>query len=130
MAPIHSALLKRRDLLADFLEYRPRQIQGHVWKHSGLGTESHEALGIGVRKRAQHHGVDDGEERGICTDTQSERQDGNSGETWIFAEHADAVAAIREDGGEPVANSFFANLFFHLLNPPKFDPRGPLRFLR
>jgi hypothetical protein len=30
---------------------------------------------------------------------------------------------------EPIANPFFANLFFHLF-AAKFNPRGPLRFLR
>jgi hypothetical protein len=43
---------------------------------------------------------------------------------------AEAVAAIGEHGAEPVAKPLFANLFFHLFDTAKFDPRGTLRFAR
>ncbi len=47
-----------------------------------------------------------------------------------LAELAETIAAIGEHGAEPVAKPFFANLFFHLFDPSKFDPRGTLCFLR
>src|SRR5207245_523822 len=47
-----------------------------------------------------------------------------------LAELAETIAAIGEHGVEPVAKPFFANLFFHLFDPSKFDSRGPLCFLR
>jgi hypothetical protein len=43
---------------------------------------------------------------------------------------SNGVTAIREHGAEPIANPFFANLFFHLFDTAKFDPRGTFRFLR
>jgi len=48
----------------------------------------------------------------------------------VLAELAETIAAIGEHGAEPVAKPFFANLFFHLFDPSKFDPHGPLCFLR
>ena len=40
------------------------------------------------------------------------------------------VTAIRDHGVDPIANSFFANLLFHLFDSAKLDPRRTLRFLR
>ena len=41
-----------------------------------------------------------------------------------------AVAAIGEDGAEPIAKPFLADLFFHLLYTAQFDVRGTSCFLR
>ena len=40
-----------------------------------------------------------------------------------------AAEAIGDHRAKPIANSFFANLFFHLLDAAEFQQRGTLRFL-
>jgi len=43
---------------------------------------------------------------------------------------AETVAAIGENGVEPVAQAFFANLLFHLLDAAKLDARCALGVVR
>ena len=37
--------------------------------------EAHDAIGIRERQRPQHHGVDDGEDRGVDADAEAENDD-------------------------------------------------------
>src|SRR5439155_17855029 len=70
------------------------------------------------------------ENRGICSDAEGQCGDGDGGEAGVFAKLSKAVAGIRNDRGDPITNPCFANLFFHLFDAAKFDPRSPFCFLR
>ena len=48
-----------------------------------------DAAGILVRKRLEQHGVDDAENRSICSNTQRERKHGDNGEAGIYSQHPD-----------------------------------------
>ena len=75
------------------------------------------------RQRAQQHGINYAEQRGVCANAE---RDGR--EAWVLAELTQAIAAIREDGMEPIAEALFADLFFELLDAAEFDACGALRF--
>jgi hypothetical protein len=70
------------------------------------------------------------ENGGGRADAESEREDVDGGETRIFAELAEAIAAIEESEMEPVTHAFAANLFFYLFDAAKFHMRAALRFVR
>jgi hypothetical protein len=78
----------------------------------------------------QNDRVDHTENGGGRADAEGEREDVDGGETRIFAELAEAIAAIEESGMEPVAHALVANLFVYLFDAAKFHMRGALRFVR
>ena len=48
-----------------------------------------DAAGILIRKRLEQHGVDDAENRSICSNAERERKHGDNGEAGIFSQHSD-----------------------------------------
>jgi len=54
-----------------------------------------------------------------------ECEDHNASESWIFEELSNTVAAVGYHRVKPIANPFLANLFFHLFDTAKVDPRSP-----
>lgn len=60
------------------------------------------------------------------------REDGSGSDNakaGTLAELAETVTATGEDGLQPIADAFFADLLFDLLHSTKFGARGALRFL-
>src|SRR2546423_7190073 len=90
--------------------------------------DGHELVRIVIWQRAQQHAVYNTENCRGRADGQCQREDHDRGDAGISAQLSQTVAAIGENGVEPVAHAFFANLFFHLLETAKFHPRGALRF--
>ena len=68
--------------------------------------EAHEPIRFGERQRPQHHGVDDGEDRGVRAHAERERD--------------------RSDGGESRASAERARAVPHVL-PERFGPASPCR---
>src|SRR5208283_299154 len=89
-----------------------------------------EAVGRIVGQRTQDDGINDTKNGGGCADAKGEGDDGHEGETGIFAELANTVAAIEESRMEPIAHALVANLFLHLFDAAKFHARGALRLVR
>ena len=62
-------------------------------------------LGIVIRKRAEQYRVHHGKNRGVRADSESEREDGNSGKALVLEKHPQAVTKILEKcvhgGGYP-----------------------------
>jgi hypothetical protein len=58
----------------------------------------HEPLGIFVRQWAKQNSIDDAENGGICTDSESQREHRNSRKSWALKQGADAVAEISDEG--------------------------------
>ena len=52
-----------------------------------LAPDHHGAIWLGPRQRAEQHGVDDAEDRGVRADSQREREDGDGGEAGMAREH-------------------------------------------
>src|SRR5262249_17626335 len=48
-------------------------------------------------ERAQEHGIDDGEDRSVRADTQSQRENSNQSEARLLHQHSRAVAQILPD---------------------------------
>ena len=90
--------------------------------------DGHDPVRIRVRQRPQQHAVYDTENCGGRADTESQGKESNNCEAGVLAKLPETVAAIGDHGAEPIANPFFANLFFHLFDAAKFDPRSALRF--
>lgn len=59
-----------------------------------LVPDHHQAIGVGIRKRAQEQGVDDAEDRGICADPERERKHGGKREAWGSEEASESVAEV------------------------------------
>src|SRR5260370_17660055 len=83
-----------------------------------------------IRQRLDKPLVHVTEDGTIGADAEGYGENGNGGEPGVVAELAETVAAIGDHGGQPVAKSFLANLFFHLFDTPKLDSPGALPFLR
>ena len=76
------------DELVDRL--RPSAIVGHLGKRERRIvdpggdlrlSQGHDAVGFGIRKRAQEHAVDDAENRGVRADAESEREHERDGKS-------------------------------------------------
>jgi hypothetical protein len=55
------------------------------------------------REGLKHDGIDNAEDGSGGTDAEGEGEDGDGGEARVFAELANTVAAIRENGVKPIA---------------------------
>src|SRR6202000_3013325 len=67
------------------------------WRNVGkiaereFAIEPDEAIGVCERERAEDDGVDDAEDGGVGADAESERENGDEREAWIFAQSAECV---------------------------------------
>jgi hypothetical protein len=69
----------------------------------------------------KQYGVDDAEDCAICSNAEGKRDNYNSGEPGIFAEHAQAEAGVLEDGVQPREATAIAIGFFCLIEAAEFD---------
>ena len=63
-----------------------------------IDPEVHDPIRLAITERTQQHAVDDGEDRRRGADAESEREDGDGGETGSSSEHPQRVAQILKDG--------------------------------
>ena len=62
---------------------------------------SDQPVGVGIRQRAQQHGLDHGEERGVGADAEREREHDGGREAGLASEDAQGVSQIAQDHGVP-----------------------------
>src|SRR5262249_24114217 len=62
------------------------------------GCDHNRALRINKRKRAQHHCVDDAEDRRVCADAKSQRENGDSAVGRTLAEHSRTKSDVLPQG--------------------------------
>src|SRR5229473_6964033 len=86
--------------------------------------DGHDPARIGVRQRPQQNAIYNAENCRGRADAQRERKGDYHGDTEVFAELAETIAAIGEHGAKPVAKPLLANLFFDLFDSAQFDSCG------
>ena len=77
-------------------------------------------FGLRVWKRAEENTVDDGEERGVGTNTEGQNEDGGGSEAGIMAKHAGGVAEVVEERFKERKGALVADAFFGLFEAPIF----------
>ncbi len=88
------------------------------------GGEHGDAFGFVTRRTMQQESADEAEHLGIHADAKSESEHGNCCEAGVLAELTDTIAAIGENGVQPIAEALLADLFFDLRDAAEFDARG------
>ncbi len=83
--------------VADLLPERIREHSAAVLAHRHL----QQRLGVAHRKRLEHHGVDQREDRRVGSDAEAEGKDGDEGEAAIGAEGTYCLPDIGEERVEP-----------------------------
>ena len=79
---------------------------------------------MGVRQRPQQHAVYNAENCRGRADGQRKRKDHDGSGTGVLPELPETIAAIGDHRMQPITDSFFTNLFFHLFDAAKFYARG------
>ena len=68
--------------------------------HAGvLLVDGDELAGLCVGQWIEEHAVDDGEERGIGADAESQGEQGDGRKAWRFEEHAQGITQVLEQDG-------------------------------
>ena len=79
----------------------------------GIPHQLHELLRMRHRKRAQHDGVEQAEDRSVGADAECQRYDDNRAETGIAADHARAVMQVAVDVFQHAFPTRVARVVFH-----------------
>jgi hypothetical protein len=90
----------------------------------------HNAVGFGIRERAQEHAVDDAENRRVGADADRQREDRHRGEAGMTAQRAQAVADVAREMLDGAGAELVPRSLAHLLYPAEPDHRLPPRFVR
>ena len=85
---------KRLVEVAEFKIFRRRHPELIEPKRRELGGEVHQLLRLRIAQRAQDHAVDDRENRGICADSQRERENRDCGERRRAQQASDSETEI------------------------------------
>ena len=106
-------------------------IGGFAIELSGLqihGTKLHEAFGVRVGEGANQYCIENAEHSRVGADAEGESEDSNSRKGGRFTELAESEVRVGEDGVEPIAEAFLADLFFELFDAAEFDAGAALGF--
>src|SRR5262249_10925233 len=87
---------ERRRLGPEVLDIWNREREVHHVPRAQLGPDEHEARRIGVRQRAEQHGVDDAEDCRAGTDAKRDRDDRDGREAWVLAQSTHTVGDVFE----------------------------------
>jgi hypothetical protein len=83
--------------------------------------DGYEVLGLRIRERTEEDGVDDTENGGVGADAEGEGENGDGGESGIFAEYAEGKADVAGESFEEEAGALFANVFLGFFNGAESD---------
>src|SRR5580698_9142819 len=98
------------------------RIRNADYPNLGRGLmQDDEAGRIVIRQRAQQDAVNDRKYRRVRTDAEREGEQGNGGEGWGLAQHAQPVANILEQSFHHVYSSGLPALFLHLIESAEID---------
>src|SRR3984957_18555374 len=82
-------------------------------EHGVAFDDQHDVRGIAVGERAKQHAIDDGEDRGVRANAESEREDGDNRKARILEKHPDAIFQIVQEaihsGAFPPRSSLSTN---------------------
>jgi hypothetical protein len=83
-------------MILEKIEKRIRNSSAEAVTVLGKAFNHHQAIGIGKGERAQQQGVGDGENRGIGTDAERQRENGDQAERRVLQQKAHLHQRIQE----------------------------------
>src|SRR5580704_7486580 len=107
----------------------PRETVEPWFRFAGIVVQEFDQLPwIAHGERAQHQPIRHAEDRGVGSDSECERKDGDGSEARRLAQHAQAEAQVLNQRFKEMRTPGFADFFLELLVAAEFEPGASLGF--